>query len=271
MASTQQIAYITGDDGIKVMGYADPSNLKQAGQTFTPTVDFSLDLFKFKLHRLGSPGAVSCYVYDTAAGIPSPLTLITSGTYADGNGLTSSSSGQWIDISVTPTDLTNGTMYAVALFCVSGDSSNHARSAVDTSSPTYAGGTSIFTDTGGANWAVDATKDHMFEVWGETSGVYDEGELAVSAAASVVIVGESQTYNEGELAVSAAASVAIVDESYLDASTYPEGRPTDYDPDLTWDETSATWSATFVSVVQNRTLYFVAIGEHGEVYFDEAI
>jgi len=102
------------------------------------------------------------------------------------------------------------------------------------------------------------------------AGSYNEGELAISAAASVALAGETQAYNEGELAVSAAATVAIVGESYKDTSTYPEERPTDYDPDKTWDETSATWSATFVSVVQNRTLYFVAIGEHGEIYFEES-
>jgi len=119
------------------------------------------------------------------------------------------------------------------------------------------------TKSAGANPPSDPEHPTMIQI------DYDEGELAVSATASVVIAGLTLTYDQEELAVSATASVAIVGESSQDTSTYPEGRPTDYDPDKTWDETSATWSATFVSVVQNRTLYFVVVGEHGEIYFNE--
>lgn len=98
---------------------------------------------------------------------------------------------------------------------------------------------------------------------------YNEGTLSVSADMSVAIVDEYVTYDEGILSVSASMSIAIVDESYSDSSTYPEGRPTGYDPDATWDEDAGVWVSTYVAVDRNRSLFFVVVGEQGDIYFAE--
>lgn len=120
-------------------------------------------------------------------------------------------------------------------------------------------------DGGGTTPAVDGKHPTMHSDGAD----YDEGILQVSVDFSAAIIDEIQRYNDDILSVSALFSVAIVNESVLDVTTWPNNRPTGYDPDLVWDEGSGTWGASWLSVERSRVKYLVVVGEHGEIYFDE--
>lgn len=254
-------------NAIRTGGHADPAGHNRGGQTFTTTAAYSLTKFRAKLYRIGTPGTVYFFLRATAGGVPVDDAGLGYGSI-DGDTVTTNVNGEWVDLTLnTPVEVSNDTMYAFEVYSWFGDASNILNFRAYTPSG-YATGTRVKSVAGPANWTTTTTYDCLFEVWCGGND-YDEGELDVADTATVDITGETAVYDEGFLAVSDAASVDITGEVYKDTSTYPEGRPTDYDPDETWDETTATWSATYVSVVQNRTLYFVAIGEQGEIYFNE--
>jgi len=54
-------------------------------------------------------------------------------------------------------------------------------------------------------------------------------------------------------------------------ASWPDLRPSEYDPDLYWDEETATWSATRATSAGSKSDYAVFIGEQGEIYFYEVI
>ena len=52
---------------------------------------------------------------------------------------------------------------------------------------------------------------------------------------------------------------------------FPDTRPTDYEPDLYWDEETATWSAARTVSAGNKADYAIFIGEQGEIYYHEVV
>ena len=98
---------------------------------------------------------------------------------------------------------------------------------------------------------------------------HNQGELDVSAAATCTLTNVNVPTIEGELDVSASATVALANESFLVPTTWPNTRPSDYDPDLVWDEETGTWGAEWLDVLRSNVEFVFFIGEDGEIYFDE--
>lgn len=150
--------YTTGDDIALWI-----ASTQWLGQSFTPKVDHNLVGFKFKIYRGGSPGIVSVYVYRTDSSKKPTGPILSSGSI-DGDSLPLVAT--WIACEVTPIKLESGVQYAVVLKTekVAPDLLDWR---CDVSSPTYPGGTLVYSTTQGATWGLLSTYDLMFEEWGQ--------------------------------------------------------------------------------------------------------
>jgi len=136
------------------------------GQTFTPSTAHKITSVKLKLYRIGSPGTITVSIRATSDGKPTGPALCSGTT--NGNTLTTNTAGEWREITLGDGyDLSASTMYAICVDMVDGDSSNTGRWRGDYTSPTYAGGSMVYTSDGGTNWRVNDAWDMMFEEWGE--------------------------------------------------------------------------------------------------------
>ena len=127
-------SYTTGDDDWQSLG-----TTLWRGQTFTASKDYDLYSIKVRAYNSGTPGTVTAYIYAVDGSSPEKPTgaAIASGT-ANGNDWTPDG---WFEVVMdTPVSLTNGVMYAWII--------SSAVSAIylrrDQSTPTYAGGHSLF-------------------------------------------------------------------------------------------------------------------------------
>lgn len=133
-------------------------------QTFTPANAHTIAWLKLKLSRTGSPGTVTVSIRATDGnGHPTGPDL-TSGTL-NGNTLTTSSSGGWYAIHLTPYALSASIKYAIVVRAPSGDGSNKVNWLGDWSSPTYAGGNFEWSGDSGSTWNTESGRDFMFEDW----------------------------------------------------------------------------------------------------------
>ena len=157
--------YNTGDDG-----YSWEYDVYWKAQTFTVgATGHTVSSVKLKLFRYGSPGTVTVSIRATdGSGHPTGPDL-TSGTI-DGNSLTTNSSGLWYEITLTEITLSASTKYAIVVRAPSGTGSNFLCWKRDGSSPTYTDGNEEDSSNSGGAWTSDATKDLMFEVWGNATG-----------------------------------------------------------------------------------------------------
>jgi hypothetical protein len=140
-----QVSYLTGNDNTSVRIASD----NYAYQTFLTTEAFTLTHVKVRLYRVGAPGTVTCYIETTSGGTPTG-TIATTGTYA-GTSITALASGEWVDFDVADADVAASTMYAIVIRA-SGNSANHIYWQIDSSSPTYTGGTYGFSVDAGVTW-----------------------------------------------------------------------------------------------------------------------
>lgn len=137
-----------------------------SSQTFTIGSEaHTVTQLRLKLYKVGSPGTLTASIQEVDVSGPSGIDL-TSGTI-DGDSLTTSSSGAWYGIDMTPYSLEAGKEYAIVLRAVAGTSTSHAvRWRMDGSAGTYAGGKEWLSTNGGVTWTDDADDDYMFEVYG---------------------------------------------------------------------------------------------------------
>lgn len=173
-------SYTTGEDqGVESYGVI------WLAQTFTPSSTFTAERVQLKLYRTGSPGTMIVSIKATSADLPSGADIV-SGTY-DGNTLSNSSPGSYVEIDFTSsTSLTGSTKYAIVISAASGDASNKVHWRTDDTSPTYAGGAKCFSNDSGSSWTEDATIDFMFRVYGDveaTATGVSSGEHKVKTTA----------------------------------------------------------------------------------------
>lgn len=155
--ATLRDSYNTGNDDLRGV-----TNTTWYGQTIQLATTYSITSVKLLLFRSGSPGTVTVSIRATAAGLPTGADL-TSGT-TDGDTLTTSSSGEWREITFSSAyTLTGGTTYAI---CVRSAASG-LRWNCDSSSPTYANGSGAISTNSGSTWIIQTNIDFMFEAWGE--------------------------------------------------------------------------------------------------------
>lgn len=133
-------------------------------QTFTPAAGHSILSAKLYLLRTGNPGTLTLGVYATAAGKPTGSAL-TSTTY-NGNTITNTGSGEWVTFIFTTTvALTISTQYALVLSNTGGNTTNNVGWGYDSTSPGYAGGTTVSSADSGATWTIVSGTDYLFEEW----------------------------------------------------------------------------------------------------------
>ena len=146
------------------------SDTQWKSQTFTvgtvgEAIDFNITNIKIKAYRFGSPGTCTVSIKATSGGEPSGDDLST-GTF-DGDSITTSSSGEWIDVSMSDYTLENGVTYAIVI-----RSSESVPTVVNWLCDTdegYAGGTGYQSADSGDSWA-SLSLDFLFEVDGEING-----------------------------------------------------------------------------------------------------
>lgn len=141
-----QVSYLTGYDNVSLSIASD----NYAYQTFTTTEAFTLTHVRARLYRVGTPGTVTCYVETASGGTPTG-TIATTGVYA-GTSITALTSGEWIDFNMTDVAVAAATQYAIVLKA-SGNTSNYILWQVDTSTPTYSGGSYGYSTDAGATWS----------------------------------------------------------------------------------------------------------------------
>lgn len=167
--------YNTGDDSV-ISFYGNNWN----GQVFKigasgENVCFKLTSAKVYIYRGGEPGTcfIKFYHVNTATHLPMGEPYIN--LDFDGNGL-DEGSPQWYhaEYSGEPFVFSKNQEYAIVLAAPDGDFSNNLCWRLDASSPSYTGGTRVYSTTAGSSWTADSTKDFMFEIYGTEVIVEDE-------------------------------------------------------------------------------------------------
>jgi len=278
--------YNTGDNGHQAIYGAI-----WLAQTFTPTgaYDITSVKLKFAFGAGGSGKVVTLGIRATdGSGLPTGADLTSATAAAD---TIAAINNDWYEFTLSvPYSLSSGTKYAIVLRNPDGVYPTHIinwRS--DSTSPTYAGGAFISSVNSGSSWTENTALDFMFETWGTAGTVYaegtktvtaagtaslasettgnDEGTLTVTVAGVVSLSTEQLALTEGTLTVTAAASVSLDTESYKSNSTFPSARPSDYDGDLYWHESTGTWTSTRTQIAGAWVQSVVVVSEEGEIYF----
>jgi len=164
--STEFDYYKTGDDGS-----AGIAGANWAAQTFTASASYTIKSVKLLLYRLvvGGPGTVTVTINTTSGGKPTG-SILCSGT-TDGNTLTTSSSGEWREITFgAGSALTSTTVYSIVVSAPA--ASYNLRWRDDSSSPTYTGGSNCYSSNSGSTWTADTGTDMMFDTYGDASATY---------------------------------------------------------------------------------------------------
>lgn len=154
--ATLRDSHNTGDDGDNGFYGANV----WVGQTFTASASYSITSVKLKLYRLGSPGTITVSIRATSSGLPTGNDLCVGTT--DGDTLTTSSSGEWREITFgSAYTLTSGTVYAICVRALNGAIPNIAYWRIETVG-SYSNGQSC--NYNGSIWAQGAN-DYMFETY----------------------------------------------------------------------------------------------------------
>ncbi|MBA7570878.1 hypothetical protein ES708_12634 [subsurface metagenome] len=119
------------------------------------------------LYRVGSPGTVTVSIRATdGEGKPTGDDLCSGTT--NGNTLPTYENPGWREITLGDGyNLDADTMYAIVVRAPNGSESNEIRWRDDASSPTYTGGTALYSGNSGSTWYLYGYIDFMFEEWGE--------------------------------------------------------------------------------------------------------
>ena len=148
--------YTTNDDS-----YTEFYGVAWRGQTFTTSSAYTISAVLVKIYREGSPDTFDVGIRETSGGLPTGADL-TSGSI-NASAITDNTSGEWYSVNLTPQALNNATMYAIVCRATSGDADNSVTWRMDGSSPTYGGGTYVWSGNSGSVWTADDTRDFMFQ------------------------------------------------------------------------------------------------------------
>jgi len=175
--------YTTGDDiALSVRDTA------WASQTFTignsgENLKHQINQVKLKIYRIGSPGTITIAIYGTSGGKPAGGSLCTDDFDGDAVGTTTDN---WETYTFTsPATLLQDTKYAIVLAAPNGDPDNALAWRADSTSPTYTGGSYVYSGSSGSNWVSYTGHDCMFEEYG--SFAY----LSLSEIASLTGIAEN--------------------------------------------------------------------------------
>ena len=162
-----EFAYETGSN-------AEAHGANWTAQTFTiGTVGtdeiFNLTSIKLKLYKEGNPGTVSIALKAVdVSNDPTGADLSTGTT--TGNDLTTSSTGEDRDVTMTTYEMQASTQYAVLIKALSGNATNSVHNVMDFGGGGYTGGETLLSTDSGGSWTPLATSDSWFEVHGDKPG-----------------------------------------------------------------------------------------------------
>ena len=159
-------SYATSNKDSQLLLYAN--NNEQVGFAFNLASGYSLQYVQLYLDKVGLPtGACRVKIYSATGtpgsdGLPTGLPLAISGDIS-----VSSLNGTFTltdFIFEDPFVATTGN-YVLLLEYSQGDSGNHIRIGIDSSSPGDAGANLVSTDSKGNNWTADTTKEVVFDLY----------------------------------------------------------------------------------------------------------
>lgn len=140
----------------------DDTNTK-IGQLFLDIAGGPLRQIKLYLKKASSPtGNATVKIYATSGGVPTGVALATSDTFDVSTLTTSLALVTFTFTGAERIDLTAGTTYALSLEYASGDGTNKVHVGVDSSSPSYAGGTLA---TYAGSWSAVSGSDAAFYIY----------------------------------------------------------------------------------------------------------
>ncbi len=133
-------------------------------QGFTPLATYRLVNVILKVYRLGSPGTVTVGIRNNNGNSPEfGGSDIATGTF-DGNALGTDTAGTEQTITmITPVELTQGTVYHIAIRATAGDSSNYVGWVGDIAAG-YPDGNRSVSDDSGATWISFVGHDFYFKI-----------------------------------------------------------------------------------------------------------
>lgn len=155
------------DDDYESIGASNNGEIR--GQTFTPSTTHYMTHIKLKLARKGSPGTLTVNIRATSSKLPTGSAVATG--YANADSFTTSTSGEWITITLeTPIQLSGDAEYAIcpsiSNFTVN---VNDVYWRYDSSSPVYSHGWGVVRAAPEDPWEGTSEEEYMFEEWGDPS------------------------------------------------------------------------------------------------------
>jgi hypothetical protein len=275
--------YNTGDDNQLA---ANSSTC--AAQTFTASSSYSITSVKLYMVRsaTNAPGTLTVGIRATASNKPTGSNLAVGTT--DGNTLPNTgSTPEWREITFTSGySLTSTGKYAIVLN--SSNATNSVYWRIDVSSPSYAGGNSLYGS--GESWTSATTWDCLFETYSTpithtltcagTATFSGTSTLTVAhpltcvgnfaLSSNLVLVSDWLLTCIGSLTISGTLNLSVL----WGPRPFPNLRPSTYNPSKMWDEESRTWIAAsnIAAGRYHRTLIVVgqdAVGQ-GVIYWGEA-
>jgi hypothetical protein len=170
---------------------------KWKGQTFkvgTLTTDEKTYLYNVsvKLYRDGSIGTLTAYLYSAnTTGLPVGA-ILASGT-KDVSTVTTSTSGEWVNITMTTYYLLSNTRYAIALN-LPGTSGNKLYWLKSPSPGTYTGGRAVESDDSGVTWSNYSVYDFDFRIFTHKpytigTGLYTANETTTTTSLIDILQG----------------------------------------------------------------------------------
>ena len=160
-------------------------------QTFTVEQESHSALWvRLSMYRLGEPGTAVIGLREVdSSGFPTGDDLTTGTIDAD---VMSNSTAAWYTVVLDEYSLSYNTSYAIVISAEGGDASNALYVMSDDSAATYAGGTKIYSTTGGLIWLEDTGHDLQFSVSGRAlidipdvkvfQDYYEDGDMLFTIA-----------------------------------------------------------------------------------------
>ncbi|MBA7537886.1 hypothetical protein ES705_30157 [subsurface metagenome] len=179
-------------------------------QTFLTTDAFELTSVKVKLYRTTPPGQIIVSIRDAQAANKPAGEDLTLGT-TDGDTLTTSTSGEWREITLTPCQLEGNHRYAIVARAPDAGEIAHARWAARKDTGLYANGRMCYSNNYGDTWSTSETYDLLFQTWEHIEASYlKTAILHVKHPALMKVV-----HKRGELTIQAHEGLSSLDDEYL--------------------------------------------------------
>lgn len=149
-------------------------------QTFTVNIPHKISAVKLEVARLlgGEPGTVIVQIRTTDGNGKPTSTVLCSGSF-NGNDV-NEGSFEWVEISLSETILSASIKYAIVMMAPDADNTQPIYWANDYSSPTYSGGSRVYSEDEGDTWIIDTSIDYMFEEWGTAFFQQSTGQGAIT-------------------------------------------------------------------------------------------